>query len=216
MELVNRLWLMGFPSGSASTFATTTVHLGKPPRSMISVVFKCAIVAARKAFGAPETGSLALSLREDGSARIRGTSGLIWHLLKARDRWRCSPQGASARCPGRAGCDGSLSAPPDQGNGWLCGRPRDGVNRGRPVSRLAQWEKAYYERIEDPDVLVVLRVDPDVAVARRPDEDADFVRTRCAEVWSANWEGTPAVVVDAGRSRDEVLSEVKTYVWSLL
>ena len=37
-------------------------------------------------------------------------------------------------------------------------------------------EKAYYEHIEDPDVLVVLRIDPDVAVARRSDEDEDFVR----------------------------------------
>ena len=32
-------------------FATTSVHLGKPPRSMTSIMYKCVIVAARKAFG---------------------------------------------------------------------------------------------------------------------------------------------------------------------
>jgi hypothetical protein len=91
------------------------------------------------------------------------------------------------------------------------------ATEGRPVlTRLAHWEKAYYEHIEDPDVLVVLRIDPDVAVARRSDEDEDFVRTRCAEVWRADWERTPAVVIDAGRSKSEVLSEVKVCVWSRL
>jgi hypothetical protein len=91
------------------------------------------------------------------------------------------------------------------------------ATKGRPVlARLARWEKAYYKHIEDPDVLVVLRIDPDVAVARRSDEDEDFVRTRCAEVWRAEWAGTPAVVVDAGRSKSEVLSEVKARVWSRL
>jgi thymidylate kinase len=197
--------------------ATTTVHLGKPPRSMISVMFKCFVVAVRKAFGVPQNGSLALSLGVDGSARIRGTSGLIWHLLRARDRWRAYRR---ARRHVSRGVLVVTDRFPLRQIKVMDGSVADLVMKateGRPVlSRLAHWEKAYYERIKDPDILVVLRIDPDVAVARRRDEDADFVRTRCAEVWSANWEGTPAVVVDAGRSREEVLSDVKGYVWSRL
>jgi thymidylate kinase len=197
--------------------ATRTVHFGKPPRSMTSVMFKCVIVAARKAFGAPQTGSLALSLGADGSVRIRGTSGLFWHLLRARDRWRAYRR---ARRHVSGGVLVVTDRFPLRQIKVMDGSVADLVMEttvGRPLlARLAHWEKAYYERIEDPDVLVVLRLDPDVAVARRRDEDESFVRTRCAEVLRADWEGTLAILIDAARPKEEVLAEVKAHVWSRL
>jgi hypothetical protein len=97
------------------------------------------------------------------------------------------------------------------------------VHRLRPASSgnwldrsLASRERRYYRALTAPDVLVVLRVDPEIAVTRKPEELPDFVRGRWREVWEVDWATVPAHVVDASRSMPEVLSEVKTLVWSEL
>lgn len=88
----------------------------------------------------------------------------------------------------------------------------------RIVRSLARREQRYYERIGDPDILVVLRVPPGVAAERkRGIDDEDVVRRRCEEVWHADWDRLPAVaVIDAGRSEGDVLAEVKSAIWSRL
>jgi len=90
-------------------------------------------------------------------------------------------------------------------------------DRSRTVELLARLEGRYYEKITSPDVLIVLRVDPDVAVQRRHgSEGADFVHRRADEVWRLDWSGTPAIVIDAGRPKDDVLAEVKAAIWEAL
>jgi thymidylate kinase len=208
----------GLCSWLGQHFATATVHLGKPPRSMISIMYKCVIVAVRNVFsGFQNAARPPPSLGVDQSAASPGTPRLIWHVLWARDRLRAYRRAhrhvsrgvlvVTDRFPLRQikMMDGPITDLATE------------ATEGRPVlARLARWEHAYYKHFEYPDVLVVLRIDPDVAVARRRDEEEDFVRTRCTEVWRADWSGTPAVVVDAGRSKSEVLSEVKACVWSRL
>jgi thymidylate kinase len=208
----------GLSSWLGQHFATETVHLGKPPRSMISIMYKCVIVATRKAFGGFQSSDRRpLSLVADGSFRIPGTPSLIWHVLRARDRFRAYRRARRHVSRGvLVMTDRFPLLQIKMMDGPIADLVMEATEGRRVFARLARWEKAYYEHIEDPDVLVVLRIDPDVAVARRSDEDEDFVRTRCAEVWRADWEGTPAVVIDAGRSKNEVLSEVKACVWSRL
>jgi hypothetical protein len=89
-----------------------------------------------------------------------------------------------------------------------------GLNR--LVGRIIDVERTYYERIRDPDVLIVLRIGPSLAVQRRPDKDEAFVMARCNKARHADWEGTPASVIDAHRSNSKVLSEIKSTVWSRL
>jgi thymidylate kinase len=86
----------------------------------------------------------------------------------------------------------------------------------RLARRLAAVEQRYYRALTLPDVLIVLRVDPEIAVARKPEEAPDFVRARWREIWEVDWGAVPAHVVDASRSAPDVLSEVKTLVWSEL
>ena len=81
---------------------------------------------------------------------------------------------------------------------------------------LSGLERRYYERIAAPDILIVLRVDPDLAVQRKREEPESFVRPRSEEIWRTDWRSTPAVVIDSGRPRDEVLSRVRSAVWSRL
>lgn len=81
---------------------------------------------------------------------------------------------------------------------------------------LTSKEKHYYQQIKLPDLLVVLKVAPDIAVQRKVDETETSVRARSSEVWGLDWVKLSAFEVDANRSREEVLSQVKAIVWEHL
>jgi thymidylate kinase len=89
------------------------------------------------------------------------------------------------------------------------------------LGNLARWlvarEMSYYAKIGAPDILIILRVDPAIAVRRKAGEDdPDFVWERASEIFDTDWTGTPAVVIDAARPRDEVASTIRRIVWSRL
>lgn len=81
---------------------------------------------------------------------------------------------------------------------------------------LNKQEKSYYQQIRLPDLLIVLKVDPEVAVQRKMDETETSVRARSSEVWGLDWGKLSAFEVDANRSKEEALSQVKTIVWEHL
>jgi hypothetical protein len=62
----------------------------------------------------------------------------------------------------------------------------------------------------------VLRLAPQTAVQRKTDEDPSSVRERSTEIWEVDWSQTAAIVVDAGKSREEVASELITRIWAQL
>ena len=78
---------------------------------------------------------------------------------------------------------------------------------------LQNAESKPYEKIKQPDLLLVLRVDPEIAVQRKTDEREQHVRPRSQEIWEADWTGTTAQVVDAGQSAAAVLNELRAHVW---
>jgi thymidylate kinase len=81
---------------------------------------------------------------------------------------------------------------------------------------LVKLEESYYDRIALPELLIVFRVDPEIAVQRKTDEDATSVRERSTEIWELNWEHTDAHIIDASKSKRDVLAELKALVWSEL
>ena len=88
---------------------------------------------------------------------------------------------------------------------------------GYLARRLVGLEMSYYARIQPPDVLIVLRIDPAIAIQRRVEEDdPGSVRERAGEIFDIDWAGTPAVVIDASRPREEVASAIRRIVWSRL
>jgi thymidylate kinase len=86
----------------------------------------------------------------------------------------------------------------------------------RLVVFLVRLEQRYYQQIMPPDVLIVLRVDPETAVQRRADQDAAVVRARSQEICAIDWRQTRAHIVDACRSKADVLAEIKQLIWSEL
>jgi len=196
---------------------TTRSHLGKPPRSLMTV----GVAIARRAallFGKLFGRGHSIAARVDGDVpSTLGYLRLLRSVFVARDRYKLY---VKAR---RAATNGSIV---------LCDRfptpqlkSMDGPNIKRllgviPGSRftanLFSAEASYYERIMPPDLLIVLRVDPETAVRRKTDEEPDYVRSRSQEVWQSHFEGTGAWVVDANLPRADVLSELKTIIWAHL
>ncbi|MFZ1548241.1 MAG: hypothetical protein WAT12_14275, partial [Candidatus Nitrotoga sp.] len=81
---------------------------------------------------------------------------------------------------------------------------------------LVNKEKYYYQQIQSPDLLIVLKVDPDIAVQRKTEETETSVRARSSEVWGLDWEKLSAFEINANRSKEEALSQVKSIIWEHL
>jgi thymidylate kinase len=84
------------------------------------------------------------------------------------------------------------------------------------IRLLIKLEKQYYAPMMYPDLLIVLRVGPENSVQRKTNETAESVRARNGEMWRLDWLQTPACVIDARKSKEEVLADLKALVWSHL
>ena len=186
-------------------FPTLRAHLGRPPRSLLTLGVGGVLKLERAVYRW-------LRLPEPVGSPVE----LLRHVCTARDRQRLYEKVRRfAAAGGIAVCerypisqDRILVGPciPD-----LMGSAPSGIARS-----LRDLEAAYYERMLPPDVTFVLRLPPDVAVLRKPDEPADYVRARGQVVWDTDWTAIGAQVVDANRSFPEVLSELKSRLWSAL
>jgi thymidylate kinase len=86
----------------------------------------------------------------------------------------------------------------------------------RFINTLTRIETSCYEQIGLPDLLIVLKIDPELAVKRKVDETSASVRARCTEVSELDWSKKQGFVIDASGSKEEVLTRVKSLVWSQL
>lgn len=195
-------------------FCSLKIHMGKPPQSPETIIIKGTMKMIRW---------LGSSLKQEWSFQGDKTdpSALLlylWLLRRifiARDRHRTYVKARRfAANGGLVICD---RYPLSQIK-LMDGPQADQISsrgKARPlVGFFAHLEKAYYQQITAPDLLIVLKIYPETAVKRRMDEGSSFVRDRCQEIWDLDWRQTPAHIIDAGRSRDEVLTEVKSLIWS--
>jgi thymidylate kinase len=196
----------------ARRFPTRAIHLGKPPRSLLTRV----LGGGMRRLGVARTTRALPAWTDWGSTGFPGHGFVLFHVLTARDRHR-------AYRDARRAADRGMIVVSDRfplvGIELMDG-PRTtglpGLER-RPLARwLSGLEAHHYRAIAPPDLLVVLRVDPEVAVARRPEQDADFVRRRAAEVWSHDWQSTDGVVIDASQPSEAVLDQVHLAIWAAL
>lgn len=178
-----------------------TAHLGRPPRSLTTLVI----------------GGLLRMRRALGPVDPEGTPGLL-ELLRlvctARDRYllftrmrRFAEAGGVALCERHPVVQNRLLVGPEIGR--LIGHGRD-TPVARRLMRAEQW---YYRHITPPDVMIVLMLDPELAVQRKWNEPPDYVRARARIVAETDWSGTGAHVVDAGRPLPDVLSDLKALIW---
>ena len=103
---------------------------------------------------------------------------------------------------------------------FMDGPQIDWLTSNGPTNKLIKYlgslEDKYYQKMMLPDILIVLLTDPEVAVRRKMDETEESVRARSGEIWETDWSQTTAHVINANRSKEEVLSDVKCIIWSHL
>jgi hypothetical protein len=193
----------------APSFATMRAHLGLPPRSLLTLIVGGALRGEQ---------ALGRMLRRDSAAVGHAVSyiELLRYLCTARDRYRLYQK---VRRFGARGGIAICERYPIPQNRLLVGPCIPTLLSDNPsllARLLGTAELSYYNRMLPPDALFVLRLDPDLAVLRKRDEPAEYVRARGRVIWNTDWSGTTAQVVDASRPLPEVLTDLKTRVWSAL
>jgi len=181
--------------------ATLRVHLGRPPRSLATLAVGGALKVARW-------------LNQSLAAHLE----LLRCVCTARDRYRLYHR--AWRFAARGGVV-IAERYPIPANYALCGPSEEQGVQTRLDTRVARLlrrvEWTYYEWMRPPDATIVLQLDPEVAVRRKTDEPEDYVRERVQIVSDTDWAGMDGVyIVDAGRALPEVLSDLKSLVWSLI
>ncbi len=189
-----------------------TVHLGKPRWSGVTYgvrgALKLAALVSRavpKQAGAGGSHSLLDEYRP-----------VLWLACTARDRYLTFRR---ARRFGNAGgivVSDRYPHPVLQSMDVPMIQAAAGPGPNGLVRKLQRLERSYHDRIDPPELLVVLRVDPETAARRKTDEPADYVRRRVAEVWDIDWEAASVPVVDATRSPEEVGAELRALIWDAL
>ena len=191
-------------------FAVHRIHLGKPRRSLAWILLRSGIHIGRR-LGLAGTEAPAPVGSPDAPVDEPGRARLAIEALTARDRWRAAKRARRLASRGSIVICDRYPLPQISVDG-----PRPGQRvlalEGSP-SRLSGIERRYHARIAAPDVVVVLAVSPEVAMRRRPEADPTVIDARAREVLSAPW-GADVVIVDASRSADAVLADVKRGVWA--
>ncbi len=210
-------------------FATASVHLGKPSWSWTTATIR-AILKLGQLLGLYPAESNFRATLEQESLVSAGYPWLLREFCRARDRYASYVGARRFAAAGGLLISDRFPLPQIQlMDGPLAqrfldqrlDRPRDEAflspHPGHWLARaLVRLEASYYQQIASPEVLIVLRVDPEIAVARRRGEDEIPVRERSTEIWQIDWQHTNAHIIDASKSKSEVLAEVKALVWSEL
>jgi thymidylate kinase len=184
---------------------TLHAHLGRPPRSLLTLVVGGALKAEqlwyRLRHRVPPTGTHIELLR---------------HLCTARDRYRLYCRVRRYAVAGGVVISERYPIPEDRVLVGPCIPQLLGIQPSLVARFLRDLESRYYTSILPPDTLFVLQLHPELAVARKVDEPADYVRARARVVWETDWSRTMAQVIDASRSQTDVVGDLKARVWSVL
>ncbi|HEV2706291.1 MAG TPA: hypothetical protein VGV59_10230 [Pyrinomonadaceae bacterium] len=193
----------GLHAWLSKKFDARRFHLGKPPRSLLTLAVIVALHLRRRLPGGQKR-----------AGDFPGYLRLLRWVLASRDRRRLYEQARRYTTNGGvAVCDRFPVERLRLMDGPNIARMVEPARMNWLVRRLLAAEERNYRQIMEPDVLFVLRVEPEVAVRRKTIESEEHVRTRSRELWEQDWTGTRAHVVDAGRPADEVLAHLQTIVW---
>jgi thymidylate kinase len=196
-------------------FDTRLVHMGKPPWSLTTRLVRGSLKLLRLARGA-----LGLDRAPAPGAAPSGFlayRAALWSTCDARDRYLAYRRARRfATNGGIVICDRFPLPRIELMDAPAVRRHFEPGRMGLIPRLLDRVERRYYTFLPRPELLLVLRLDPETAVARKTDETPESVYTRTREVWECDWTGSGAHVLDASRSREEVLAELKALIWSAL
>lgn len=196
-------------------FDAKNFHLGKPPRSPVTLAVITALRLGRL-FEDKFVKNPATHGGSDGAAPdFPGYLQLLRWVCAARDRHRLYVKiRRFAISGGLAVCDRYPVPQLRLMDGPNIGRSVDAARVNPLVKFLLKTEDGYYRQIMPPELLFVLRVEPEIAAQRKRDESEAHVRARSQELWEIDWRGTHAHVIDAGRPSAEVIARLRSAIWA--
>jgi thymidylate kinase len=206
--------VIGVEAWLRPAFWTTRMHMGKPTPSILSLVTRAAIAGGRRVV---DRSARPIASQGDLSKHRGGTAWLVGCVMIARDRRRAYRRARRLAARGAlVVCDRFPLARIRQMDGPRAAHLRADPTLTARQRRLVELEQRIYDQIAPPDMLFVLRVSPDVAVARKVEEDGAYVRRRSAEIWQIDWAGADAAVIDASRTKEQVLASLRAEIWARL
>jgi thymidylate kinase len=196
-------------------FDAIQIHLGKPPRSLTTLVVGAPRKIARWLLGLfNRKQPLDVLLPDRCPAGPLGYLDLLREVCTARDRYRLYAK--ARRFAIRGGlviCDRYPLPQIKKMDGPIVAQLVPAERRNLLLASLRKAETWYYRQIMPPDLLIVLHVHPEVAAQRKTNEEADYVRARSREIWELDWRQTEAHVVDATPPVGDVCSCVQSLIW---
>jgi thymidylate kinase len=185
-----------------------TAHLGRPPRSWLTLVVGAVLKARRFILGEPGG---------EAAGAFPGYLYCLRDLCLALDRYRLYLRARRFALSGGIALCERYPIPQN----WQLAGPRLGafaerLSRGFIGRMLLDAERRYYQHILAPDLLIVLQIDPEAAVRRKTTEPAEYVRARNRIVRDADWSGSGARFINAGRPLAQVVDDLKALLWSEL
>jgi len=198
-------------------FEVFSFHMGKPQWSALTYFVRGILKVGRSLGLYPFMQAEIRYTKDADLLTFPGYPWLIRELCTARDRFLT--YGKACRYATNGGIV-ILDRFPLPQIKFMDGPQIERMTGSVPNNRLIQFlnllEQRYYRKMILPDLLIVLCTDPEIAVRRKTDEAEASVRARSTEIWEIDWSKTPAHVINASHSKDEVLSEVRGIIWSRL
>lgn len=198
-------------------FAVHSFHMGKPKWSILTVLVRGMLKIGQSLGFYPFTHAENQYTNHEDSKIFPGYPTLLRDICTAHDRFLTY---IKARRLATNGALVILDRFPLPQIKFMDGPHLAQISSNYPNTKLMKflvnWEASYYLKLALPELLIVLRADPEIAVRRKTNEDEISVRARSTEIWEGDWTQIPARVIDANNSKEEVLSQVKKLIWSLI
>lgn len=173
-------------------FATTSIHVGKPPKSFIG-------------------GSLYYFSRILSLIGLKSIAKNTMYLRLAIDRKRAFQKAVKLR---NKGIVVILDRIPMPNKITAMDTPRIDEKK---YPRLSKFERKQYKEITGVDLLFVMKLNPEIALQRRPEDNPEQLRIRSGQVWTGEWSSPYCIVSDTGvLNFQEVEQRIMQNVWGEL
>ncbi len=175
-------------------FYVETVHIGRPPRSVLGTIWKV-------------TSKIA------AVAKCHDLSKALFYLSWAQDRLAAFRYACKIRSQGGIVILDRLPLPGI--TSMDCPRVHSVANGF--YNRLGIFEQNIYKKITGVDLLFVLKLDPEIALKRRCEDEPNELRVRSGQIWNNDWYAPFAVEINTGiNSFEEVEKKILKNVGNLL
>lgn len=196
-------------------FEVRSFHFGKPRRAPITIAVILGLRTRRLVKSVLRR--FLPNRSENNPSKHAGYLQMLRWVCAARDRYRVYSKAHRFTLNGGiAICDRYLVPGINLMDGPNIARDLGETRLNWFSKALLNAEQKHYQRITEPDLLLVLRVDPEIAVRRKTDEQPEHIRTRSEEIWRADWSNAVAQTIDASQSPAAVLADLQDRIWQQL